>query len=113
MNTTCPYCGHPSPDYRHAAKCVMSPRWKETVTALLDSGTGHIREIADYDANRGAAPCSRSMINQFGSWRKVAESFGLRMSIRKARVRHDPLNAPLTWEERNACKLRAQMEGVW
>ena len=89
--------------------------------ALLSLGCA---EVEGYITIAGPAPTclrrQRACVGQVGAWPQVAETFGLKF------VRHNPgsqpgtkpkrshpLNAPLTYEERHACKLRAQVEVAW
>ena len=109
----CPHCGSPfDQGYvdRHARRCVNDPARREHMLALLDpDGDGFVCREEEYDARRGDMPSSGALVHRDKSWGKLAARFGL--SIRRGgTIRTDALNRPLDYHERNACKLRAQVE---
>ena len=85
----CPHCGK-SHDVRylqrHVERCVLSPFWRPLVMAILDTGSGRICEMNQYDKRRGSAISASGMVRQFGSWLAVATMFGLQMHAHVPRV---------------------------
>ncbi len=57
----------------------MSPQWYAATKAALDDGTGRIISSEAYIARKAPGAISHSGLDkQIGSWRQVAQAFGLR-----------------------------------
>ena len=120
--TTCPHCNRPIHSItKHVPACHKNPSAHAATLAALDDGTGAIVSQNAYERRRGPGSIGVStLIGQVGAWPQVAETFGLKF-VRHTPgsqpgtkpTRSHPLNAPLTYEERHACALRAQVEVAW
>ena len=121
--TICPYCQRPVSNYgitKHTPVCHRNPAARTPTLAALDDGTGVIVSQNIYERRRGPGAIGIStLVGQIGLWPEVAAEFGLRFTKRNPglqpgtrRRKENPLNAPLTDWERNACKLLAMVEAL-
>ncbi len=99
----CPWCGRLIHDQgkRHTQSCIGNPAVFAATRAALDDGAGRIKPKEQYLAE-GAPPGAASATTLFmtiGSWRQVAERFGLNYAGYVRRPRLDkPRRSQIDWE---------------
>lgn len=80
----CPHCGMRFTYLaNHVEHCVMREDNHEATRRALDDGTGTIRMVGDYMADRRGGISYKTIFYTLGAWEAIAAHFGLQMHPRE------------------------------
>lgn len=83
-NPICPHCGQAISKFSltiHVRSCVVNPEMQALLRQWLPDPNypGFIRMMNDYERNTPARPSREHVVSYYGSWQKMAETFGLQL----------------------------------
>ena len=106
----CPHCGEywKATHYTtHRRTCLKDPDLLDAIRRMCDDGTGRAIQRTQYREIPDTPVSDDHIARTFGSWNAAMKRLGLLPPLRR---RYDPLNAPLTDEERHTCMRRYEAE---